>query len=555
MPRTILPAHYRRYREIARVVARHGFGWLLDELRPAAVPHLPWHRYRHDTGQEHTRPERTRRMLEDLGPTYIKLGQVLSTRPDLIPPEYVQEFTKLQDKVPAGDWDPIERVLKAEFGAPAAELFAEFDTHPLAGASIGQVYRARLKDGTPVVVKVRRPEAETRVEEDLAVLADLARLVTRHSSLGERYDIEGWVEEFSAALRDELDYTREAHNAERIRHNLAGDPAFVIPRVHWRFTTHCVLTMDEITGVKILDFAALDAAGLDRQKLAARCARLVITQVFEHGFFHADPHPGNFFVMPDGAIGLIDYGMVGKLDDGVRAALLRMAMAITRRDEDLLVEELLSLGAAHARVDRPALRRDLGRFVEEATVESVGVIGAGRFFYRLAAIAQKHSLQLPRDFMLLARVIAMDEGLGSALDPNFHLLEFAQPYLKRYWLETFRPENVASRAKTDALDWVEVGRGLPRRIRRLLGELERGEIVLTNRLEDAGELIRSFQQAANRISMSVLVASLIVGLSVLTAVFHPGGYATLGHLALRLMLSAVVVFGLWLLVSIFRSGR
>ncbi|MCI0527960.1 MAG: AarF/UbiB family protein, partial [Nitrospira sp.] len=320
--------HLRRYREIVGILARHGLGWLVVQLGLGDL--IPFHRglLGHTRRQEpYTQPEHIRIALEDLGTTFTKLGQILSTRPDLVPPDYITQFSKLQDNAPPVPYSQVAEVIQRELGAPPEEIFKSFDVQPRASASIGQVHMACLPNDTLVVVKVQRPGVEAQVEEDLEVLADLANLAAQRTTLGEYLDIEGWMEEFAFTLHNELDYTQEGQNADRFRRNFAGEPTLHVPRIYWEYTTQRVLTMEEIQGIKISDLTALEAAGLDRHHIAENSARIMLTMVFEHGFFHADPHPGNFFVLPGGGIGLIDYGMVGRLDTSLREALARLFLA------------------------------------------------------------------------------------------------------------------------------------------------------------------------------------------------------------------------------------
>ncbi|MCZ7574356.1 MAG: AarF/ABC1/UbiB kinase family protein [Ardenticatenaceae bacterium] len=546
--------HLTRYRQIAGALARHGLGWVVLELGLGDL--IPFHTglLGHPRREEpYTRPEHFRMALENVGAVFIKLGQMLSTRPDLLPPEYVTEFARLQDAAPPVPYDEIATVVAAELGARPEAIFARFDPIPRAAASLGQVHAATLAEGTPVVVKVQRPGVEEAVEQDLAVLADFAHLATSRTRLGEYYDVEAWVEEFAYTLRNELDYTREGHNADRLRQNFAAEPALRVPRVSWDLTTRRVLTMEEIRGIKINDLAALEAAGLDRRRVAENSVRIILTEVFEHGFFHADPHPGNFFVLPGEVIGLIDFGMVGRLDESLREALLRLGLALIRRDGDRLVDELLFLGVASGRVPRQALKRDLDHLVARYADRPISEWAAGEALNTVMAIAFRHHLQLPVDLALLSRVIAMSEGLGAQLDPDFQLMTFAAPYFRRFWLRQRSPDRVARRLAQGVLDLVDLGPELPQALRRLAAQLERGEITVTSRHEGLGEALATLNRAANRLAMSILTAALIIGLALLMLVYHPPGWETWGGWFFGLAFLLAVALGLWLLWSIWHA--
>ncbi|HEY3413138.1 MAG TPA: AarF/ABC1/UbiB kinase family protein [Armatimonadota bacterium] len=545
----------KRYSEIGQVLVRNGFYWLMAEWRLDEI----LGRVRNWRGRAKspalTQPERVRNALDELGPTFIKLGQILSTRPDLLPPEYIAELSKLQDQARHEAFSDIAATIKRELGAPPEEVFRTFAVEPRAAASIGQVHDAVMLDGTHVVVKVQRPAIEAVVEEDLAILGDLARFLSKNSRIGKQYDLEGWVDEFAITLRNELDYVREGRNADRIRANFAADPSLLVPRIYWEHTTKRVLTMEEIAGIKISDLDALDAAGIDRASLAERCAHIAVVQVLDHGFFHADPHPGNFFVQSNGTIALLDYGMVGQVEDRLGQSLVRLAIAVTRQDADGLVDELLALGAAPGPVDRGALRRDLKRLLQRYSGQPLGEVTAANVFGDITTVSRRHHLQLPSDLTLLTKVIAMDEGLGAFLDPDFNLLEFAKPYLKRFWRRSHSLRVITRRAREGAIDMAEIGLDLPQRLRHLLVQLDRGELSVASRFEVPEEVARRFERAANRISISIIAAGIAIGLSVLAAIYRPAGSDDIGIFLLRAAIALGIACCLWLLGAFWRSGR
>ncbi|RIK42994.1 MAG: ABC transporter [Chloroflexi bacterium] len=546
--------HLNRYREIATILARHGLGWLLPELGLdwLVLFHRGW--LGHPRREEpYTRPEHFRMAFEDLGVVFIKLGQVLSTRPDLLPPDYIQEFSRLQDAAPPVPYAAVAAVIEAELGALPDTVYAEFDPTPLAAASVGQVHAAHLRDGTPVVVKVQRPGIELAVERDLAVLAELARLANARGLLGAEYDVEGWMSEFAFTLRNELDYTREGHNADRFRRLFAGEPALYVPRIYWDLSTQRVLTMEGLQGVKISDLAKLAAAGLDRRQVARNSVRIMLTEVFEHGFFHADPHPGNFFVLPGEVIGLIDFGMVGRLDESLREALVRLVLALVQRDTARLVDELLDLGIASGRVPRAALKRDIDQLVDRYYDRPISEWAAGETFNEVMRIAFRHRLQLPTDLVLLVKVIAMSEGLGAQLDPDFKLMEFAEPYLRRIWLRSRMPDRLAHKMVAGLAELAEWSFDLPQQLRTITRQLERGEITVTTRHEGLAEVLAQFNRAVNRLAMSILVAALIIGLGLLMLIYHPPAWAAWGGWVFGLSFLLVFVLGTGLLWSIWRS--
>lgn len=335
--------HLGRYREITGVLARHGFGWLLGEIRPRGLLPSARRRERAEDLDPTAQAVHLRRAFEELGTTFIKLGQLLSTRSDILPPTYLAELVKLQDAVPPVPHAHVAAVVEAELGAPPDRLFAAFDPTPLAAASIGQVHAARLHSGEEVIVKIQRHGVAVAVARDLDVLLDLAGLVARYTGFGRDHDVLGLAEEFAFTLRCELSYVREGTNADRFRQMFVGDPDIHIPRVYWDYTTERVLVQERLRGIKVGDLAALEAAGIDRKQIAANSVRLMLEELFVHGFFHADPHPGNLYVLADSRIGMMDFGMIGRLDEALQEGLTRLFLALSKGDSERMVDELLTI--------------------------------------------------------------------------------------------------------------------------------------------------------------------------------------------------------------------
>ncbi len=544
--------HLRRFQQIAQVLARHGFGELLDLLGAAPVsPLARVLRRRPVLGP----PQRLRMALEELGPTFIKLGQVLSTRPDLLPPAYVAELAKLQDTVPPAPWEPVRALLEAELGAPPEEVFATLSPEPIAAASLAQVHAATLPDGSEVVVKIQRPNVEETVNVDLDILADGARLLQTRTPLGELYDLPGIVEEFAATLRGELDFYREGHNADRFRANFADEPYLYIPKVYWEYTTRRVLVMERIRGIKIDDIAALDAAGYDRYRIGLHAARMVIKEVLEDGFFHADPHPGNFFVMPGEVIGAMDFGMVGYLSRRTRTDLVRLYIAMVQLDEEAVVDQLVRMGAVGGAVDRIGLQHDIGRFLRKYAGLPLKAIRARDVMEEAMPIAFRYHLRLPSELWLLGKTLAMMEGVGLKLVPDFDMFAVSRPYVQRFMREMASPRAWMPSLVRGMGDWVQLLDMLPRTGMQLLARAERGELEVSLRHQELGRALVYLDRLANRLALSILLAALIVGLALLVPAFHlaeRGGLIT-ALVILGFALASVV--GLWLILSILRSGR
>lgn len=538
----------RRMRQIVATLARHGLGWLVLELGLGKL--LPIGRFR-SKGRPTSGPEHFRRAFEDLGATFIKLGQILSTRPDLLPPDYVAEFARLQDDAPPVDYDQISALVESELGQPPESAFNNFQPEPIASASIGQVHRAELHDGTPVVVKVQRPGAEEVAERDLDILLELARLASQRTRWGQYYDLEGWMREFAFTLRNEFDYKIEASNAAEFKQAFGDDATLYVPTVYRRYSSRRILTLERIEGIKISNVAAIDEAGIDRERMARESTRIMLTMLFDHGFFHADPHAGNFFVMSDGRIGLMDFGMVGFLDASLRETLLRVVLALMAQDADRLVDELLVLGVARETIQRYTLRQDVQHLMRRYAHRPLREIAAMSALQDLMNVARRHRLLLPAELVLTAKVLGMAEGIAMQLDPGFEVLSYAQPYVRRFWVHALKPANRVQQAKESFLDLMDLSSAIPRNLRRILRQSEQGSFQLRVRTDPSHDALRQIHRAANRVAFSVLTAALIIGSGLLLVVYHPE--SARWFFLVTFAFSALL--GVGLLWSVWRSGR
>ncbi len=417
-----------RAAEVAAVFIRHGLGSLVDLFGLRTV--LPGSRGS-DSRHEHAGPEHLRRALEELGPTFIKLGQVLSTRPDLVPPEYEAELAALQDSAPTVPAADIVAAVESALGRPLREKFRDFGTVPIAAASIGQVHPATLPDGTDVVVKVRRPGVVEQVAVDLELLDRLAAVAGGHSAIARRYDPVGLAREFRVTLLAELDYPREGRNAERIAAEFAADDRVRVPKVLWELTCDGVITEERVRGIKVDDVRALEANRLDRTKIARAFVDAYLSMVFVHGFFHADPHPGNVFVEADGRLAFVDFGMVGSMTTRTGSALGTTLLALVAADEKTMADSLLRLGVACDDVDRTRLERDLARLVDQYTRLPLQQLHLGPLIADVMNVVRANRLRLPSDLALLLKTVMMCEGIAAQLDPAFELVPLLLPYAAR----------------------------------------------------------------------------------------------------------------------------
>lgn len=399
--------------------------------------------------------------LEELGATFIKLGQILSTRADLLPPDYQAELSKLQDAAPLVPSEVIKETVEAELGRPIHALFAAFDPSPLAAASIGQAHSATLHCGTEVVVKVRRPGVVDQVEEDLQILQELAKAAARRWEFADRYDVVGLAQEFAKTLEEELDYMHEGRNADRFASNFEDDPTVHIPRVFWELTTSRVLTLERIRGIKVDDASSIESNGIDRRALAENAAAMILKMVFKDGFFRADPHPGNFFIEPGGRIGLIDFGMAGTVDEQTQEQLAELLLAVTTEDAGRLVDALLDLGVSKQRVSRPLLKRDLEHLISSYYGHPLGEIALAPLLNDAFGVIREHHLCLPPNLALLVKTIVMSESVGARLDPTFHLTEALVPYARRLMLRQYSPSRWKRRLGRASIDLARLAVEMP----------------------------------------------------------------------------------------------
>ncbi len=550
-----------RYRQVVEILARHGLGFLIGPRGPQAL--LPGRTPAEagkpnggraaQKGRHLSRPEHVRAAIEELGPTFIKIGQILSTRGDLVPQPYQDELAKLQDSAPPVPAKDIRAALLEELGGPIEEAFATFDMKPLASASIGQAHAATLPDGTKVVVKLRRPGVVEQVEEDLHILLDLATSADRHSAFAKKYDLMALAQEFAQTLREELDYLHEARSVERFAANFADDERVHIPRVYWETTTSRMLTLERIYGIKISDIDALDAAGLDRSEIAPRATRVLLRMILEFGFFHADPHPGNVFIEGNGNVALIDFGMTGEVDSATRDLLLRLLLAIARQDPTLLADVMLEIGRTRAHVDRNGLRRDMGRMLSHYSNLTLGDVKLSAMLSELLTVMRWHHLRLPADLALLVKALGMSEALGVRLDPTFNLMDVYIPYSEELLRKRFTPRRWAGQLMLAGIDALEMTMELPRQLKHVLGDIERGGFEVNLQPESFEPYLQRMEQLANRLILGILAAAFTIGMALLVAAYHPPGLDLMADFLLLLVALLSGAFGTYVLILIIES--
>lgn len=553
---TLIAAHDAgRLQSLAGTLVRHGFGDCLHRLglsqalaragRVLPLGHLP------ELAALPTHV-RVRRALEEMGPCFVKLGQMLGTRVDLFPPEWLAEFGRLQNAVPAVSFAAISAEMREALGTAPDDAFSFIDATALAAASIAQVHRARLPDGREVVIKVRRPGIKPLIEADLRLLLYAARKIeTRFPDL-RRFNPSGMARQFQASLLHELDLVAECRNAERVSARFSDDPRLVIPRVYWPATNERMNVQDFVDGLPVGDLAGLDAAGVDRCRLASTGAQLVLRMMLEDGFFHADPHPGNVFVLPDGRIALIDFGMVGRLSDARRAEVVNLLFGLVERDAERVTGVLVDW-AAVSDVDEEQLAVDVDGLIDHYHGVPLGELNLARMLLEVTALLRTYRLVLPADLALMIKVCLTLEGLGRSLDPRFDMARQAEPFLRKTVARQFTPRALAARGARGLADSVALLAALPRELRQLLRSVRKRGARLQVQVEDISDFSRDLRHAANRVAGSLVIAALIVGSSIAMTV--DGGPTLLGLPFFGFLGFIGASFaGAWLLWWIFRSG-
>ena len=545
-----------RYREIAQVLVGHGFGALVHQLGLASLLSLPRRMVlRVPPPAPLGTAARLREALVALGPTFIKLGQALSTRPDLIPAEYVHELCKLQDTVPPFPHAIAVALIEESLGRSVGELFAEFDCEPLAAASLGQVHAAKLYSGEQVVVKVQRPDIAGRINTDLAILADLAALAQERLPFGRQYNLVELVWEFSATLRAELDYRHEGRNADRFRHLFADNPTIHIPRIYWDYSEGRILTSERLYGLKVTDLAGLANAGIDAPALARSCLELILAEIFTYGFFHSDPHPGNFFVMTGAVLGVVDFGQVGSLDRATTRALLLLLTSIIDHDTPASLRALERLGLINRRNISQQLQRDLDRFTENFIDRPLREISARETVNDLLALLRRHEIRIPGPLAMLLKTLVMMEGMGKQIDPQLNVFSVTRPYVERAVAEGFAPTEVGGQALREARALSEMAVELPHQASDLLQRINDGVLHIQTEEQELRRVAGAVVSAANRLAVALVLAALILAIGMVAIAVGLGGWTGLTPTLLLSVGGFAVLFTSFVLLVALLRGR
>ncbi|QAY67193.1 ABC1 kinase family protein [Paenibacillus protaetiae] len=547
----------QRYQEITKAFIKNGFGFVAKDI--GLIELLPFQRRDedHNASQRSIGP-RLRMILEELGPTFVKLGQIASTRPDFIPAPLIKELEHLQDHVAPFPYETAEVIVENELGAPIGELFREFGREPIASASIGQVYRAVLPDGTAVAVKVQRPGIERRIAVDLDILSELSRQAEARLEWARKYRLADMIGELSRALQMELDYRVEARNTERFAANAKRWTHPVhIPSVYGEYSSRKVLTMDYIEGIKLSEREQLSEAGYDYKKLSEIFAMTILEQVLFDGFFHGDPHPGNVLVLPCGELALLDFGMAGRLSEEMKMQFASFVIALRGQSTDGVIRAISKLGIIPEETDRSALRLDVDELREKYYDLPLQEISIGEAVGDLFRVSIKHDIRIPSDLTLLGKSLLTMEGVVEALDPEFSVFDAAEPFGKRLLLERLDPLRAARKWAGKLPEYADLLEEIPLRFKDVLGLIKKGKLGLEVSLQDEERFAKKLDRIGNRLSFSIVLLSfslIMVGLIIGSSMGQQN--TVLWQIpAIEIGLAIALAMFVFLIYSIFRSGR
>lgn len=545
-----------RVKQIVNVFLKYEFGHRIDQLRLHRF--VPLRKRLKTFGwpaiKGHMVAERLRMAFAELGPSFIKLGQLLSSRPDLITAPFADEFKKLQDNVPPFPSEEAKRIIEEEAQLPIDKVFTRFQDKPTAAASIAQVHHGTLLDGSNVIIKVQRPDIREQIETDINILTTIAQLMDKYIPESRFFNPTGIVEEFSRTVRKELDFSEEAKNCLRFRKNFENNPDVYIPKIYGEFTTEKILIMERIEGVRIDDISAIEAMGLDRRELAKNGVDAYFKMILEDGFFHADPHPGNIFAMPEGQIGFMDFGIVGRVTDEMKETMANTFIALMNKDFDRLIDQYIELRLVPEEADlitfRKDFKSDLVYFLEPLYGLTIAEINFAEYMDTVMHLAMKHNMKIPSDLLLINKAMFILENLGRELDPDFNFIAAAEPYASKLAREKLSPSRIYEKTRKGL---EEIG-DFPRQMKQIIRNVLKGDIHMKLTHIGLENFIRDMDKSSNRLSFSLIVSSILLS----SAIMHTAGVGPKIYglsIAGLSALGAAFLLGIWLIISIIRSGR
>lgn len=549
--------HLNRFREIVGVFLKYGYDDIAHRLHLPQLLNLRSQRGREEHAAIHqlTQPEKVRRACEELGPTFVKIGQILSTRPQLLPDGFAEELAKLQDSVAPVTFAEVRQAVEGGLKRPLAEVYAEFEETPIGSASIAQVHRGRLKTGRRVVVKVQRPGIAEKVRVDLEILHQVAALAERHLEETRVHQPTAVVEEIRRTLSQELDFTIEAAHLERFARQFAGEPTVHIPAAFHEWSTREILTMEYVEGIKASNFRALQTARLDQPEIARRIADLMMKQFFIHGFFHADPHPGNIRILPGNVVCFLDFGMMGFLGRRGRENFASLVAGIARRNEVAVADALIRLSAADIEPSRASLEAETAEFMHKHFYRPLSELEFGKLTTELVHLTTRHGLRIPPDFFLMLKSLSAMETLVRQLHPGHNLIEQATPFLKRVRMQRYGPRKMAQSLFEVGLDFAELAQTLPGELRRIIAHLKTGETRVIFKHEGLEPAMNSWDRGTNRLAYAIMLAAMVIGSAVIVHARIPpvlaNGIPVLG--VAGFIISALMAMGL--ILAILKHGK
>ncbi|KIY23483.1 ABC1 kinase family protein [Mesobacillus subterraneus] len=551
--------HFQRYRDIVAAFSRNGFGFLIKELGLLELLSLPKRLFVEDYPEIHSKTlgERIRLFLEELGPTFVKIGQIASTRPDLIPADIIHELEKLQDRVPPFSFQEVKTIIEQELGVAIDSVFEEFHESPLAAASIGQVHFAVLNSGERVAVKIQRPNIKKIIETDLEILQELALLAELRLKWAAQYQLRDMVEEFSMSLRAELNYTIEGRNAEKIDKQFENDPKIRIPKVYWNYSTPKVLTMEYIEGKKLNEIQKNEDEEYNHKILAERLVHAIFHQILIEGFFHGDPHPGNIIALPGEVIVFMDFGMVGRLTTELKSHFASLVISMMRQNTDGVIKAITRMGLVPDDVNMQRLRSDVDQLKEKYYDVPLSQVSLGEAVNDLFSIAYQHHIQIPADLILLGKTLLTIEGTVEQLDPELSIIKMAEPFGRQLLKERYHPRKVAGKVLNHMFEYAEILTELPKSIQQYTTVLKKGKMRMEITIPELDLFLTKLDRISNRLSFSIVLLAfsiIMVGLIIGSALSRQS--LLLWNIpAIEIGFGVALLMFLWLLYSIFKSGK
>ncbi len=546
---------FRRTRQIVGILVKYGFGQLMDQIRAWEQINIECRIFhRCDRKVVHLEfGERIRLAIQELGPTFIKMGQFLSTRPDMVPPDIIKELEKLQDQIPPFPSQIARQIVQTELNRPIEEVFASFDKEPIAAASLAQVHRARLKRGQEVVAKIRRPDIVETMEADISIMRSLAGVVERRVAEARILNPVELIDELHSDIKKELNFRNEANNIIRFGRNFAGDPQIKVPHVYEELCTPRLLVLEYIEGINISRIDRLASEGYDLELIARRLVDILFKSALEQGFFHADPHPGNVFVLPNNVICLLDFGMMGTLSSVEKTNVARIIFGIATRNEKMTARALLDLANAPGTVQEQQFEMDVSRYIQDFAYVPLGGLRLGEMMQDELHILTTHRLHFPANLVWIIKAIATTENVTSSLNPGINMVEYIKPYAEGMLRRQFSPLREARELGSAVIEFIDLLKDLPYDIRNVLRKLREGSIKMEVDQIGQDKVRSTLNRVSNRLAMAVIIAALLVGSSLLVLSNLPPLVSNISVIGLAGFIIAALL-GLFLVFSALRSS-